>query len=91
MALDRDAERILEMARLSGQPPYETLSAPEARKLFLAAREVLAPDPPPVAKFASSRHRGGPVWLSHCGSTAARKRPPATPFPPSSTSMAAAG
>jgi acetyl esterase/lipase len=49
MALDRDAERVLEMVRLSGRPPYETLSAPEARKLFLAAREVLAADPPPVA------------------------------------------
>ena len=44
MAVDRDAERVLEMARLSGQPPYETLSAPEARELFLAAREVLAPE-----------------------------------------------
>lgn len=46
MALDRDAERVLEMVRLSGRPPYETLSAPEARELFLAARELLAPDPP---------------------------------------------
>ena len=35
------------MARLSRQPSYETLSAPEARELFLAAREVLAPDPSP--------------------------------------------
>ena len=50
MALDRDAERVLEMVRLSGRPPYETLTAPEARELFLAAREVLAPDPPPVAE-----------------------------------------
>jgi acetyl esterase len=49
VALDRDAERVLEMVRLSGRPPYETLSASEARELFLAAREVLAPDPPPVA------------------------------------------
>ena len=51
MALDRDAERVLEMVRLSGRPPYETLSAPAARELFLAAREVLAPDPPPVASW----------------------------------------
>jgi acetyl esterase/lipase len=50
MALDRDAERVLEMVRLSGRPPYETLTAPEARELFLAAREVLAPDPPSVAE-----------------------------------------
>ena len=51
MGLHRDAERVLEMVRLSGRPPYETLSAPEARELFLGAREVLAPDPPPVAKI----------------------------------------
>jgi len=51
MALDRDAERVLEMVRLSGRPPYETLSAPEARELFLAAREVLALDPPAVAEI----------------------------------------
>jgi len=51
MALDRDAERVLEMVRLSGRPPYETLTAPEARELFLAVREVLAPDPPPVAEI----------------------------------------
>jgi acetyl esterase len=51
MALDRDAERVLEMVRLSGRPPYETLSAPEARELFLAAGDVLAPDPPPVAEI----------------------------------------
>ena len=51
MALDRDAERVLELVRQSGRPPYETLSAPEARELFLAAREVLAPDPPPVAEI----------------------------------------
>src|ERR1700722_7477846 len=57
MALDRDAERVLEMVRLSGRPPYETLSAPEARELFLAAREVLAPDPPPVAEI---RERSAP-------------------------------
>ena len=50
MALDCDAERVLEMVRLSGRPPYETLTAPEARELFLAAREVLAPDPPTVAE-----------------------------------------
>src|ERR1700732_5096273 len=51
MALDRAAERVLERMRLSGRPPSETLSAPEARELFLAAREVLAPDPPRVAEI----------------------------------------
>ena len=50
MALDGDAARVLEMVRLSGRPPYETLTPPEARALFRAAREVLAPDPQPVAE-----------------------------------------
>ncbi len=66
MALDRDAERVLEMVRLSGRPPYETLSAPEARELFLAAREVLAPDPPPVAEIrelSAPRPAGGAIPL----------------------------
>jgi acetyl esterase len=49
MALDPDAERVLEMVRASGRPPYETLSPAEARALFLAGREVLALDPAPVA------------------------------------------
>src|SRR5690348_2757880 len=66
MALDRDAERVLELVRLSGRPPYETLSAPEARELFLAAREVLAPDPPPVAEsreVSAPGPTGATTWL----------------------------
>jgi hypothetical protein len=50
MALGSDAERVLEMVRLSGRPPYETLTPLEARALFLAAREILAPEPAPVAE-----------------------------------------
>jgi acetyl esterase len=51
MPLDRDAEQVLEMVRLSGRPSYDTLTPPEARALFLAGREVLSPDPPPVAEI----------------------------------------
>ncbi len=61
MALDRDAQRVLEMVPLSGRPPYETLSPTEARALFLVARTVLAPDPPPTPAFG-------------CGSTAGSQR-----------------
>jgi acetyl esterase len=50
MALDCDAERVLEMVRLSGRPPYETMTAPEARALFFTAREVFAADPTSVAE-----------------------------------------
>jgi acetyl esterase len=50
MALDSDAAQVLAMVRLSGRPPYETLTPREARALFLAGREVLSPDPAPVAE-----------------------------------------
>ena len=63
MALDRDAEQVLEMVRLSGRPPYETLTPPEARSLFLAAREVLAPDPAPVAEVRELQTTGGAVTV----------------------------
>jgi len=67
MALDRDAERVLEMVRLSGRPPYETLSVSEARELFLAAREVLAADPPPAADIralsAPGSNGAASLWL----------------------------
>jgi len=50
MAIDRDAERVLEMVRRSGSPPYETVTPAVARALFRAARDVLAPEPAPVAE-----------------------------------------
>ncbi len=82
MALDRDAERVLEMVRLSGRPPYETLNAAEARALFLAAREVLTPDPAPVAEvreLAVPGQGGGvvPMRLYRGATTAAGEMPPA--------------
>jgi acetyl esterase len=59
MALDPDAERVLEMVRASGRPPYETLSPAEARALFLAGREALALDPAPVAMVRDITGPGG--------------------------------
>ena len=53
MPLDPEAERVLELVRLSGHPPYEALTPPEARVLFLAGREVLSPQPPRPAVPAS--------------------------------------
>ena len=49
MALDPDAERVLEMVRQSGRPPYEKVTPAEARALFRAGRDVLSPEPAPVA------------------------------------------
>jgi acetyl esterase len=51
MALDPDAERVLELVRLSERPPYEMLTPPEARALFLASRHVLSPEPQEVGEI----------------------------------------
>ncbi len=49
MALDDDAARVLELVRLSGRPPFEAVSAAEARALFLGGGQVFSPEPQPVA------------------------------------------
>ena len=51
MALDPDAERVLELVRLSGRPTFDQVSPAEARALFLAGRQVFAPEPAPVAEI----------------------------------------
>ena len=48
--LDPDAQRVLDLIRESGRPPYETLTPPEAREFYRAGRRVLQPDPPEVAE-----------------------------------------
>jgi acetyl esterase/lipase len=66
MALDPDAERVLELVRLSGRPPYEMLTPAEARALFLAGREVLSPEPQRVAEIcelAAPRTDGSAIPL----------------------------
>ncbi|MBV9785771.1 MAG: alpha/beta hydrolase [Acidisphaera sp.] len=49
MATDPDAQAVLDLVRLAGRPPYETLSPAEARQLYRESRAVLSPDPPEVA------------------------------------------
>jgi acetyl esterase len=66
MPLDPDAERVLELVRLSRHPPYEALTPPEARALFLAGREVLSPEPQRVAEIrelSAPRASGGAIPL----------------------------
>src|ERR1700751_131096 len=78
MALDPDAERVLEMVRVSGRPPYETLSPAEARALFHAGREVLASDPAPVAVIRDITGGGGvPLRLARGAGTDATAMLPA--------------
>jgi acetyl esterase len=49
MPLDPAAERLLELIRLSGRPPLESLPPDEARQAFLQSIPLLQPDPPEVA------------------------------------------
>ncbi|GGG17756.1 acetylhydrolase [Caldovatus sediminis] len=48
MPIDPDAQRVLDLIRESGRPPYETLPALEARRLYAAGRTVLQPEPQEV-------------------------------------------
>lgn len=49
IVLDPDAAFVLKAFRDAGRPAYETLTAPEARQFYLAAREAVNPEPPPIA------------------------------------------
>lgn len=49
VVLDPDAAAVLNAFREAGRPAYETLTAPEARALYLQAREVAQPAPPALA------------------------------------------
>ena len=48
--LDPDAQRVLDLIRESGRPPYETLTPNEAREFYRAGRRILQPEPPEVAE-----------------------------------------
>ncbi len=49
VTLDPDAAAILNAFREAGRPLYETLTPVEAREMYLAARPVSQPEPPPIA------------------------------------------
>lgn len=49
VTLDPDAAAVLAAFRAAGRPPYETLTPAEAREMYLAARPVSQPEPPPIA------------------------------------------
>lgn len=63
--IDASAQRVLDLIRESGRPPYETLTPPEAREMSRNARAVLQPDPPDVAEVRELRASGpaGPIPL----------------------------
>ncbi|MGH7125325.1 MAG: alpha/beta hydrolase [Stellaceae bacterium] len=56
--LDPDAQRVLDLIREAGRPPYETLTPPEAREVYRTGRRVLQPDPPEVAEVRNIKATG---------------------------------
>jgi acetyl esterase len=50
MALDPDAQRVLDLMRESGRPALETLTPAEARAFYRASRGALQPEPERVAE-----------------------------------------
>jgi acetyl esterase len=54
MAIDPDTQAVLDLIRMAGRPPMETLSASEAREAFNAGRAVLSPPPEEVADVRDS-------------------------------------
>ena len=50
VVLDPDAAAVYKAFQEAGRPAYETLPASEARELYLAARPIVNPDPPELAK-----------------------------------------
>ena len=76
--LHRDAARVCEMIVAANRPPLETLTPVEGRLSYLAAREVLQPDPPPVAEVLALEAPGpaGPIPLRlYRGHGAGKDRP----------------
>ncbi len=64
-ALDPDVERLLELARQAGRPPFEALTPQQARAAYAASWDILQPTP---SEVASVRDRaiagpGGPLTL----------------------------
>lgn len=75
MAFDPDTKALLDLIRMAGRPPMETLSAAEARDAFNAGRAVLASPPEDVAEVRDTTIPGPsgeiPVRLYRPAGTAA--------------------
>ena len=52
VTLDPDAAAVYKAFQEAGRPPYETLTPPEARAYYLAARPVTNPEPPELERVA---------------------------------------
>jgi acetyl esterase len=65
MAIDPDTQVVLDMIRLAGRPPFETLTPDEARQAYAASRKLLQPPPEDVADVSDSSVPGplGPIGI----------------------------
>jgi acetyl esterase len=50
MPLDPDTQIVLDMIRMAGRPPFETLTPTEARQAYAASRKILQPPAQDVAE-----------------------------------------
>jgi acetyl esterase len=50
MKIDPGAQKVIELIKAAGRPPYEAVGHVEARRLYLEARRVLQPDPAPIGE-----------------------------------------
>ena len=65
MPLDPGAQRVLDLIRELGRPPFHTLTPAEAREANVRSRPVLQPEPPQVAEVEDLTCPGpaGPIRL----------------------------
>ena len=65
MAIDPDTQAVLDMIRLAGRPPFETLTPDEARQAYAASRKMLQPPPEDVAESRDTTVPGplGPIGV----------------------------
>jgi acetyl esterase len=65
MAIDPDTQNVLDMIRLAGRPPFETLTPDEARQAYAASRRILQPPPEDVAETRDTEVSGplGPIGI----------------------------
>ncbi len=50
MPIDPDAQRLLDLIKEMGRPPFDTLTAQEARETYLKSKAVMQPPPAEVAE-----------------------------------------
>jgi acetyl esterase len=65
MAIDPDTKAVLDLIRLAGRPPFETLTPAEARQAYAASRNLLQTPPEDVAESRDSEVPGslGPIAI----------------------------